>query len=237
MSFNHEELLVWNVSKRVRWPCRVSYIFFFFVYRCVSRNTMGESSTTLHLIVRSQWGVSVEPDLLVADFGSNAGRAWRTLPWPPGGSWATCTTMCRATGPAAAWHWGNTTMSTCLTKSWSCRVPSWLTVPHTPTWYRWCRCRQKSQRQICGAPLMAPALTWIISMPRWTSRGSGVDQTVLSVKRQLCRTQRRIPTQSNWLKNLTNFYSKETLWNCKKSFFQRLQRLSSAFEVRMQQMQ
>lgn len=33
---------------------------------------MGESSTTLHLIVRSQWGVSVEPDLLVADFGSNA---------------------------------------------------------------------------------------------------------------------------------------------------------------------
>ena len=41
-------------------------------YRCVSRNTIGESSTTLHLIVRSQWGVSVEPDLLVADFGSNA---------------------------------------------------------------------------------------------------------------------------------------------------------------------
>lgn len=41
-------------------------------YRCVSRNSIGESSTTLHLIVRPQMGVSVEPDLLVADFGSQA---------------------------------------------------------------------------------------------------------------------------------------------------------------------
>ena len=41
-------------------------------FRCVSRNSIGESSTTLHLIVRPQVGVSVEPDLLVADFGSQA---------------------------------------------------------------------------------------------------------------------------------------------------------------------
>ena len=41
---------------------------------------MGESSTTLHLIVRSQWGVSVEPDLLVADFGSNAEFACKVYP-------------------------------------------------------------------------------------------------------------------------------------------------------------
>ena len=41
---------------------------------------MGESSTTLHLIVRSQWGVSVEPDLLVADFGSNAEFACEIYP-------------------------------------------------------------------------------------------------------------------------------------------------------------
>ena len=41
-------------------------------FRCVSRNSIGESSTTLHLIVRPQLGVSVEPDLLVADFGSQA---------------------------------------------------------------------------------------------------------------------------------------------------------------------
>ena len=41
-------------------------------FRCVSRNSIGESSTTLHLIVRPQMGVSVEPDLLVADFGSQA---------------------------------------------------------------------------------------------------------------------------------------------------------------------
>ena len=33
---------------------------------------MGESSTTLHLIVKTQLNVIVEPDLLVADFGSNA---------------------------------------------------------------------------------------------------------------------------------------------------------------------
>ena len=45
---------------------------FFFSRRCVSRNSIGESSTTLHLIVRPQLGVSVEPDLLVADFGSHA---------------------------------------------------------------------------------------------------------------------------------------------------------------------
>ena len=38
----------------------------------MSRNSIGESSTTLHLIVRPQMGVSVEPDLLVADFGSQA---------------------------------------------------------------------------------------------------------------------------------------------------------------------
>ena len=55
-------------------------LYIFFVYRCVSRNTMGESSTTLHLIVRSQWGVSVEPDLLVADFGSNAEFACKIYP-------------------------------------------------------------------------------------------------------------------------------------------------------------
>ena len=33
---------------------------------------MGESSTTLHLIVKTQLNVAVAPDLLVADFGSNA---------------------------------------------------------------------------------------------------------------------------------------------------------------------
>ena len=43
-----------------------------FYYRCVARNTVGESSTTLHLIVKTQLNVIVEPDLLVADFGSNA---------------------------------------------------------------------------------------------------------------------------------------------------------------------
>ena len=48
------------------------FIYFSISYRCVSRNSIGESSTTLHLIVRPQLGVSVEPDLLVADFGSQA---------------------------------------------------------------------------------------------------------------------------------------------------------------------
>ena len=48
------------------------FIYFSISYRCVSRNSIGESSTTLHLIVRPQMGVSVEPDLLVADFGSQA---------------------------------------------------------------------------------------------------------------------------------------------------------------------
>lgn len=38
----------------------------------MARNTVGESSTTLHLIVKAQLNVIVEPDLMVADFGSNA---------------------------------------------------------------------------------------------------------------------------------------------------------------------
>ena len=47
-------------------------IIFLSASRCVARNTVGESSTTLHLIVKAQLNVIVEPDLMVADFGSNA---------------------------------------------------------------------------------------------------------------------------------------------------------------------
>ncbi len=33
---------------------------------------MGEASSNVHLSVKSEWGVSVTPDLLVADVGSDA---------------------------------------------------------------------------------------------------------------------------------------------------------------------
>lgn len=41
---------------------------------------MGESSTTLHLTVRPQWGVIVEPDLMVADVGSDAEFRCKVFP-------------------------------------------------------------------------------------------------------------------------------------------------------------